>query len=171
MRTIRTFKKWLELGEPEVLVKSKIYIEDLSGGEKTKKIVLLKQLLKDFDFFYHYSDDRRAYQRGKEQQDTIEKLVKEIGKDGLKIYRKYISTKESKETTGTGKYMTNLIPEMRNVKPHDNTIPLGESGTSHLSDGNLFSGFQFFPRTPKLKSFAEKSMDRTSIYGKVYRGD
>ena len=83
MRTIRTFKKWMELGEPEVLVKSKIYIEDLSGGEKTKKIVLLKQLLKDFDFFYHYSDDRRAYQRGKEQQDTIEKLVKEIGKDGL----------------------------------------------------------------------------------------
>ena len=171
MRNVRTFKKWLELGEPEHLVKSKIYIEDLSGREKSTKTILLKRLLKDFDFHYTRSDDRRSYQRGKEQEEKIEKLVKEIGKDGLKIYRKYISTKESKETTGTGKYMTNLIPEMRNVKPHDNTIPLGESGTSHLSDGNLFSGFQFFPRTPKLKSFAEKSMDRTMIYGKPYRGE
>jgi hypothetical protein len=171
MRNVRTFKKWLELGEPEVLTKSKIYIEDLSGRDKTSKISLLKRLLQDFDFFYHYSDDKRSYERGKSQQDTIEKLVKEIGKDGLKIYRKYISTKESKETTGTGKYMTNLIPEMRNVKPHDNTIPDGERGTSHLSDGNLFSGFQFFPRTPKPLSTEEKHLKRTMIYGKVYRGD
>ena len=101
MRNIRTFKQFLEHGEPEVLVKSKIYIEDLSGREKTTKIILLKQLLKDFDFHYTRSDDRRSYQRGKEQQDKIEKLVKEIGKDGLKIYRNYISTKESKETNGT----------------------------------------------------------------------
>ena len=172
MRTIRTFKKWLELGaEPEVLTKSKIYIEDLSGNQKRTKIKELQKLLTNFDYWYSKSSDSRVYRRGKEQEDTIERLVKEIGKDGLKIYRKYISTKESKETTGTGKYMTNLIPEMRNVKPHDNTIPLGESGTSHLSDGNLFSGFQFFPRTPKLKSFAEKSMDRTMIYGKPYRGE
>ncbi len=98
MRNVRTFKKWLELGEPEHLVKSKIYIEDLSGREKSTKTILLKRLLKDFDFHYTRSDDRRSYQRGKEQEEKIEKLVKEIGKDGLKIYRKYISTKESKET-------------------------------------------------------------------------
>ena len=102
MRNVRTFKKWLELGEPEHLVKSKIYIEDLSGRDKTSKISLLKRLLQDFDFFYHYSDDKRSYERGKEQQSTIEKLVKEIGKDGMKIYKNYISTKESKETGTNG---------------------------------------------------------------------
>ena len=102
MRNIRTFKQFLEYGEPEVLVKSKIYIEDLSGREKTTKIILLKRLLKDFDYHYTRSDDRRSYQRGKEQEDKIEKLVKEIGKDGLKIYRNYISTKESKETGTNG---------------------------------------------------------------------
>ena len=138
MRTIRTFKEWLEYGEPEVLTKSKIYIEDLSGREKTTKIILLKRLLKDFDYHYTRSDDRRSYQRGKEQEDKIEKLVKEIGKDGLKIYRKYISTKESKET-----------------------------GT----DGNLYSGFSFFPPTPKPLSTDEKHLKRTMIYGKVYNGE
>ena len=107
MRNIRTFKQFLEYGEPEVLVKSKIYIEDLSGREKTTKTILLKRLLKDFDFHYTRSDDRRSYQRGKEQQDKIEKLVKEIGKDGLKIWKDYIKRNESKDTTGTGKYMTN----------------------------------------------------------------
>ena len=136
-RNIRTFKQFLEYGEPEVLVKSKIYIEDLSGREKTTKIILLKRLLKDFDYHYTRSDDRRSYQRGKEQQDKIEKLVKEIGKDGLKIYRNYISTKESKET-----------------------------GT----DGNLYSGFSFFPPTPPL-STEDKHLKRTMIYGKLYKGE
>ena len=88
MRNVRTFKKWLELGEPEHLVKSNIYVEDISGREKTTKTILLKRLLKDFDYHYTRSDDRRSYQRGKEQQDKIEKLVKEIGKDGSKIYKK-----------------------------------------------------------------------------------
>ena len=102
MRTIRTFKKWLELGaEPEVLTKSKIYIEDLSGNQKRTKIKELQKLLTNFDYWYSKSSDSRVYRRGKEQEDTIERLVKEIGKDGLKIYRKYISTKESKETTET----------------------------------------------------------------------
>ena len=108
MRNVRTFKKWLELGEPEHLVKSKIYIEDLSGREKSTKTILLKRLLKDFDFHYTRSDDRRSYQRGKEQEEKIEKLVKEIGKDGMKIYRKYISTKESIETGTDGNLFSNF---------------------------------------------------------------
>ena len=106
--------------------------------EYIRKIKELQKLLKDYDFYYSMSDDYRAYKRGKEQQDKIEKLVKEIGKDGLKIYRNYISTKESKET-----------------------------GT----DGNLYSGFSFFPPTPKLLSTDEKSIKRTMIYGKVYNGE
>ena len=107
MRTIRTFKEWLEYGEPEVLTKSKIYIEDLSGNKKIIKIKELQKLLKDYDFYYSMSDDYRAYKRGKEQQDKILKLVREIGKNGEKIWKDYIKRNESKDTTGTGKYMTN----------------------------------------------------------------
>ena len=107
MRTIRTFREFLEKGEPEVLTKSKIYIEDLSGNKKIIKIKELQKLLKDYDFYYSMSDDYRAYKRGKEQQEKILKLVKEIGKNGEKIWKDYIKRNESKDTTGTGKYMTN----------------------------------------------------------------
>ena len=107
MRTIRIFREFLEKGEPEVLTKSKIYIEDLSGNKKIIKIKELQKLLKDYDFYYSMSDDYRAYKRGKEQQDKILKLVREIGKNGEKIWKDYIKRNESKDTTGTGKYMTN----------------------------------------------------------------
>ena len=170
MRTIRTYKKWLELGEPEHLVKSNIYIEDLSGNQKRMKIKELQKLLSTFDYWYSKSSDSRVYRKGKEQEDTIDKLVGEIGKDGLKLYRKYISTKESKET-GTEKYLRNLIPEMMNVKPQDNRVPLGESGKSYLDSGSLYDGFQFFPPTPKPLSSDEKHIKRTMIYGKVYNGE
>ena len=72
--------------------------EDLSGSEKKNKILLLKKLLSNFDKYYHYSDDSRVYRKGKEQQDEIEKLVKEIGKDGSKIYKKFFEQVESKRT-------------------------------------------------------------------------
>ena len=72
--------------------------EDLSGSDKKNKILLLKKLLSNFDKYYHYSDDSRAYRKGKEQQDEIEKLVKELGKDGSKIYKKFFEQVESKRT-------------------------------------------------------------------------
>ena len=68
--------------------------------------------------------------------------MKEIGKDGLKIYRNYISTKESKET-----------------------------GTSYLDSGSLYDGFQFFPPTPKRLPTEEKHLKKTIIYGQVYNGE
>ena len=70
--------------------------EDLSGSAKRTKILLLKKLLLNFDKYYHYSDDSRVYRKGKEQQDEIEKLVKEIGKDGSKIYKKFFEQVEGK---------------------------------------------------------------------------
>ena len=58
----------------------------------------MKKLLSNFDKYYHYSDDSRVYRKGKEQQDEIEKLVKEIGKDGSKIYKKFFEQVEGKRT-------------------------------------------------------------------------
>ena len=142
MRNIRTFKEWLKHGEPEHLVKSNIYVEDVSMNQKKTKMKELETLLQKFDVYYHYSDDRRSYQRGKEQQDEIEQLVKEIGRDGLVRYKKFFKQNESKET-----------------------------GTSYLDSGSLYSGFSFFPPTPKLLSTDEKSIKRNMIYGKVYNGE
>ena len=75
---------------------SVVQVEDVSGSEKKNKILLLKKLLSNFDKYYHYSDDSRAYRKGKEQQDEIEKLVKELGKDGSKIYKKFFEQVEGK---------------------------------------------------------------------------
>ena len=94
--------------------------EDLSGSDKKNKILLLKKLLSNFDKYYHYSDDSRAYRKGKEQQDEIEKLVKEIGKDGSKIYKKFFEQVEGK-TKDDAKKRTKKEKEeddeLVNVKP------------------------------------------------------
>ena len=72
-----------------------LFYEDLSGSVKRKMILQLQKLLKDFDYWYSMSSDPRVYRKGKKQQDEIEKIVQALGKDGKKIYRKYIATKES----------------------------------------------------------------------------
>ena len=94
--------------------------EDLSGSDNKNKILLLKKLLSNFDKYYHYSDDSRAYRKGKEQQDEIEKLVKEIGKDGSKIYKKFFEQVEGK-TKDDAKKRTKKEKEeddeLVNVKP------------------------------------------------------
>ena len=71
------------------------YYEDISGSVKRKMILQLQKLLKDFDYWYSMSSDSRTHRKGKEQQSEIEKLVQALGKDGKKIYKKYIATKES----------------------------------------------------------------------------
>ena len=93
--------------------------EDLSGSEKKNKILLLKKLLSNFDKYYHYSDDSRVYRKGKEQQDEIEKLVKELGKDGSKIYKKFFEQVEGKRTDDKKrtKKEKKEDDELVNVKP------------------------------------------------------
>ena len=94
--------------------------EDLSGSDKKNKILLLKKLLSNFDKYYHYSDDSRVYRKGKEQQDEIEKLVKELGKDGSKIYKKFFEQVEGKRTDDEKKRTKKEKEEddeLVNVKP------------------------------------------------------
>jgi hypothetical protein len=68
--------------------------EDLSVSVKRVKMAELEKLLKSHDYFYMYSNGR-AYDKGKESEEEIEELVGEIGKDGLKLYRKYLKKNES----------------------------------------------------------------------------
>ena len=101
MRTIRTFRKFLEKGAPEVLCKSRIYIEDISGSQKRTKMKELERQLKSHDWWYSMSDDGRAWDRGRKQADDIHKLIKDIGDDGKKLYKKYgkkAGVFESKDT-------------------------------------------------------------------------
>ena len=101
MRNIRTFKEWLKHGEPEPLIKSHIYVEDISGSQKGTKIKELERLLKSHDWTYMYSDDRRYYDKGRDSSDKIHKLVTDIGDDGKKLYKKYSKKYESVNETRT----------------------------------------------------------------------
>ena len=96
--------------------------EDLSGSEKKNKILLLKKLLSNFDKYYHYSDDSRVYRKGKEQQDEIEKLVKEIGKDGLTKEIKTICPKVKSKALKS-KYIGNYYDFFYNFASDSGNVP------------------------------------------------
>ena len=121
--------------------------EDLSGSQKKIKMKELGRLLKSFDVYYHYSDDSRAYKRGKEQQDTIEKLANEIGADGLKYYRKFLRQNESKKS---------LFPEMDSVQRKG----IGLSENVKIT-GQPFSNVDLYDRADKFYAPSETMMKRT----------
>ena len=120
------------------------YDEDLSGSEKRKKLVLLKKLLTNFDKYYHYSDDPRAYRKGKEQQDEIEKLVKELGRDGKKMYKKFWEQNEGNKKDDDKK-------RTKKEKDEDDEIvnvrPKVKLSTEHYMDSN-----RWFPETKNVQS-------------------
>lgn len=45
----------------------------------------LNELLRNHDYFHAYSDDHRVYLRGQASWDTIQRKVKEIGKDAVTL--------------------------------------------------------------------------------------
>jgi hypothetical protein len=59
--------------------------------QKFMQIEELHKLLEDHDFYYVYSDDHRAYEKGRESQDKIEALIKTIGPEGKKLYEQFAS--------------------------------------------------------------------------------
>ena len=216
-----------------------IYKEDMSSSTKKKMMIQLEKLLKKHDYYFVYADGR-AYEKGRDEQEEIERLVREIDtsdgtKDALKLYRKYLAKNESvhedqdkmdihlsisgdclkkllgdeKEKKRTkkqkkeddelvdvkpkirknenyGKAMTleqvvaqkfgvsTVLPETVGIE-HTGSLneirPVGGKGTSYFTDGQLYSGFEFNRPKPKLRSMAEKHLERTSVFGKVYKND
>jgi len=57
--------------------------------QRFMQIEELHKLLEDHDFYYVYSDDHRAYEKGRESQDKIEALIKTIGPEGKKLYEQF----------------------------------------------------------------------------------
>jgi hypothetical protein len=151
----------------------KVVDEDISNSDKKNQILLLKKLLSNFDKYFHYSDDPRSYRKGKDQQDEIEKLVSEIGKEGKKIYKKFfeqIDSEYKNEKTRSKKekkdddelvdvkpkikeyvdYMNprNWFPETANVKSTgslNELKPVGAKGVSYFPDGG-----NLYENTPKF---------------------
>ena len=95
--TVRSFRNFLLEGEPNIL------FEDISGNQKRTKMKELERQLKSHDWYYMYSDDGRAYGKGRDSNDKIHQLVKDIGDDGKKLYKKYSKKYESVDKHDVGK--------------------------------------------------------------------
>ena len=88
-RQLMSFKKFLDERPDLFFTKTVPLKEELSGNQKKTKMVELEKLLSNFDWYFTFSDDRRSYKKGQEQQDQIRKLLDVIGKDGMKLYKQY----------------------------------------------------------------------------------
>ena len=99
MRQLMSFKQFLDAGAPNIFFESfeEEVAEELSGSIKRTKLKKLEQLLKDWDYTYEYSSDMRDIRKGVAQEKEIINLQKEIGYEGLKMYRKFLKDKGLKE--------------------------------------------------------------------------
>ena len=103
MRQLMSFKKFLDAGAPNIFFESfeEEVTEELSGNIKTNKLKELSKKLKEWDYTYVYSDERNAYKKGVAQEQEILKLYKEIGAEGLKMYRDFLKSKKMMESDFT----------------------------------------------------------------------
>jgi len=93
-KTTNDFSNWEIWNYENLQIKN----EDLSGNIKTTKLKELSKLLKDWNYTYRYSDERNAYKKGVAQEQEILKLYKEIGAEGLKMYRDFLKSKKMMES-------------------------------------------------------------------------
>ncbi len=176
-----------EKSNHQVSVTDKKLEEDISGGLKKKQMIELEKLLKKHDYYFVYANGR-AYEKGRDEEQEIEKLVKDIDtsdgkKDALKLYRKYLKKHESVDKS-KGRSLEQLVaqrygqstvlPETIGVIPTGSLSeikPVNAKGKSYMSDGgNMnYNLEQWIPPTPKLKSMKEKHFDRTSKFGRIYK--
>ena len=58
--------------------------------QRFMQIEELQKILEDHDFYYVYSDDGRAYDKGKASQDKIDVIIEDIGSEGKKMYQQFL---------------------------------------------------------------------------------
>jgi len=109
-----SFREFLQLDEGTKTRLGTLQVnEDLSGNQKEKKLKDLEKKLKSWDYTYVYSDERNAYKKGLAQEKEILKLYKEIGAEGLKMYRDFLKSKGMKEC-----FEDNTTPRLNPYEKH-----------------------------------------------------
>jgi len=109
-----SFREFLKLDEGTKTRLGTLQVnEDLSGNQKEKKLKDLQMKLKSWDYTYVYSDERNAYKKGVAQEKEILKLYKEIGAEGLKMYRDFLKSKGMKEC-----FEDNTTPRLNPYEKH-----------------------------------------------------
>ena len=109
-----SFREFLQLDEGTKTRLGTLQVnEDLSGNQKEKKLKDLEKKLKSWDYTYVYSDERNAYKKGVAQEKEILKLYKEIGAEGLKMYRDFLKSKGMKEC-----FEDNTTPRLNPYEKH-----------------------------------------------------
>jgi len=88
LRKLRFVSK-SKLLRPYIEKVSSSFMEAKKKSVKKTNIKELEKALKNHDWFYMYSDDSRAYNKGRDESDKIHKLIKDIGDEGKKLYKKY----------------------------------------------------------------------------------
>tara|TARA_Y100001960_G_C14666835_1_gene823777 strand:+ start:132 stop:701 length:570 start_codon:yes stop_codon:yes gene_type:complete len=119
MRYPMSFKKFLEIGAPNIFFSS--YADDVqedASGQVRKDLKTLEGLLKKMDFYFEYIDgDYREWKKYNEMDKEINLLVKRLGKKGDDLYWKYAkkagiekSKNEQNEWNQKGKKNPNKPP-------------------------------------------------------------
>ena len=71
--------------------------EDVSNKMKTAKLKELERKLKSWDYKYVHTTKSNGYKKGVAQEQEIIKLYKELGAEGLEMYRSFLKSKGMKE--------------------------------------------------------------------------
>ena len=167
-----SFREFLNLDKEEQ-TRLGTFNEDLSGQVKKKKMKELDSILKNKDWYAHFSDDQKVWKQSKKEDELIRKLVDEIGEDGMTLYRQFgkragVFEALKKQTQKD----TSLIKKINEVKENHSIFPemnkvhktisryYGEGkilvNEHHFADGDLYAN------TPKWTT-PTKEMKRKYI--------
>ena len=83
-----SFKEFLSFDKEEQ-TRLGTFNEDLSGQVKKKKLKELDYLLKNKDWYAHYSDDQRVWKKSQKEDEKIRSLRDLIGDDGHELFKQY----------------------------------------------------------------------------------
>ena len=150
-----SFREFLNLDKEEQ-TRLGTFNEDLSGQVKKKKMKELDSILKNKDWFAHFSDDQKVWKQSQKEDELIRKLVDEIGEDGMALFRQFgkragvfesLKKQTQKDTSlikkiNEVKENHSIFPEMNKV--HKNiSCGYGEGkifeNKHHFADGDLYA--------------------------------
>ena len=154
-----SFKQFLNLDKEEQ-VRLGTFNEDLSGQVKTQKLKELQNLLKNKDWYAHYSDDQRVWKQSQKEDEKIRVLRDLIGDDGHELFKQYakkagvfesLKKQTQKDTRLIEKI--NEVKEKHSIFPEMNkvykTISMDYGEGKALENKHHFDDGDIYANTPK----------------------